>query len=42
MYFSKKKLLMILSIINMYLKNNNWEDLEKLRNEIIGKLVEYE
>lgn len=42
MYFSKKKLLMILSIINMYLDKYSWKDLEKLRNEIIGKLVEYE
>lgn len=39
MYLGKKKLLMILSIINMYLKEYSWKDLEKLREEIIGKLV---
>ena len=40
MYLSKKKLLMILSIINMYLKNYSWKDLEILREEIIKKVVE--
>lgn len=39
MYLSKKKLLMLLSIINMYLKKYSWKDLEILREEIIGKLV---
>lgn len=39
MYLGKKKMLMILSIINMYLKEHSWKDLEKLREEIIGKLV---
>lgn len=39
MYLSKKKLLMLLSIINMYLKQASWKDLEILREEIIGKLV---
>lgn len=40
MYLSKKKLSMILSIINMYLKEYSWKDLEILRNEIIEKVVE--
>ena len=39
MYLSKKKLLMILSIINMYLKEYSWKDLEILRDEIIEKVV---
>ena len=39
MYLGKKKLLMVLSIINMYLEKYSWKDLEKLREEIIGKLV---
>jgi hypothetical protein len=39
MYFNKKKLLMILSIINMYLKNYSWKDLEILRDEIIERLA---
>lgn len=39
MYLSKKKLTMVLSIINMYLKQYSWKDLENLREEIIGKLV---
>lgn len=38
MYLGKKKLLMVLSIINMYLKQYSWKDLEKLREEIIQKL----
>lgn len=39
MYLGKKKLLMLLSIINMYLKEHSWKDLEKLREEIVRKLV---
>jgi hypothetical protein len=39
-YFGKKKLLMIISIINMYLKEYSWKDLEKLRDDIARKLVE--
>lgn len=43
MYIGKKKLLMILSIINMYLKDHIrtafWENLDKLRDEIIERLV---
>ena len=39
MYLGKKKLLMVLSIINMYLEKYSWKDLEKLREEIIGTLV---
>lgn len=39
MYISKKKLLMLISIINMYLKQYSWKDLEILREEIIRKLV---
>lgn len=39
MYLGKKKLLMVLSLINMYLEKYSWKDLEKLREEIIGKLV---
>lgn len=39
MYLSKKKLLMLLSIMNGYLKQYSWKDLEILREEIIGKLV---
>lgn len=39
MYLSKKKLLMVLSIMNMYLKQYSWKDLEILREEIIRKLV---
>ena len=39
MYLSKQKLLMILSIINMYLKEYGWKDLEILRAEIIEKVV---
>lgn len=38
MYLGKKKLLMVLSIVNMYLKQYSWKDLEKLREEIIQKL----
>jgi hypothetical protein len=41
MFFGKKKLLMILSIINMYLDKYSWKDLERLREEIIKKVVEY-
>lgn len=40
MYLSKQKLLMILSIINMHLKEYSWKDLEILRDEIIEKVVE--
>lgn len=40
MYSSKKKLLIILSIINMYLKEYSYKDLEILRDEIIEKVVE--
>ena len=39
MYLGKKKLLMIVCIINMYLKQSSWKDLENLRKEIIGKLA---
>lgn len=39
MYLGRKKLLMVLSVVNMYLKENSWKDLEKLREEIIRKLV---
>ena len=39
MYLSKKKLLIILSIINMYLKEYSYKDLEILRDEIIEKVV---
>ena len=41
MYFGKKKLLMILSIINMYLKEYNWKDLEVLRDKITERLCNY-
>lgn len=39
MYLNKKSLLMILSIINMYLKEHSWKDLEKLREKIIERLA---
>ena len=40
MYLGKEKLLMILSVVNMYLKNYSWKDLEILRQEIKEKLWE--
>ena len=40
MYLSKKKIMMMLSVINMYLTKYNWKDLEALRQEIIEKLWE--
>lgn len=42
MFFGKKKLLMILSVINMYLDKYSWKDLEKLREQIIEKVGQYE
>ena len=42
MFFGKKKLLMILSIINMYLDKYSWKDLENLREQIIEKVGQYE
>lgn len=38
MYLSKKKLLMLLSIIDMYLAEYSYKDLEILREEIIEKV----
>lgn len=41
MYFGKKKLLMVICLINMYLKEHSWKDLEILREEIRERLCEY-
>lgn len=38
MYISRKNLLMLLSVVNMYLTKYSWKDLEDLRAELIEKL----
>ena len=39
MYLNRKKMLMVLSLINMYLKEHSWKDLELFKDELVERLM---